>query len=243
MSHPERIARQVAFLDARPEVGVVGTAYAVLGDRSKVAQWPPMDPDCRAQLLFGDPVIYGTVMFRRSVMVAHGLHCDEQWRTPGMDYLFMASFAPHTQYANLPEALLHYRMGENNMRHARDPQTDKAAIIRAIFQFYGLPLTEPLLDLQLALHGLFRVRFDAGRVRGLWHWIHELEEWNRAKGHFPPDLFAAELHRRWQRLFHRFADNDLGAALTHMGLAGQWPMARLMYLAKTTVNRWTGSKR
>ena len=58
------------------------------------------------------------------MLEAHGLRCPVEWRTPGMDYLFMLAVGRHTRYANLPEVLTDYRIGMQNMRHGRDPRRD-----------------------------------------------------------------------------------------------------------------------
>lgn len=242
LAHPERLAKQVAFLDAHPEVGVVGSAYQTLGKEPRIAQWPETDTECRAILLFGDPVIYGSAMIRRSVIEKYRLRCDPDWRSPGMDYLFILGFSKYTRYANLPEALLSYRMGANNMRHERDPVEDKARIIQEVFRFFELPISDRQLELQLALHDLFRKPFKADQVIALRKWIDSLAGLNRERALFPVALFEQELNRRWNRLFHRFADHDAGTALAHLRLSGQWPMDRLSYLAKATLNRWIGRK-
>ncbi|HQW31108.1 MAG TPA: glycosyltransferase family 2 protein [Flavobacteriales bacterium] len=243
IAHPERLAKQVAFMDTHPEVGISGTAYQVLGRSGPVARWPTTDAECRAKLLFGDPVLYGSSIMRRSLLANHALRCDPAWRHPGMDYLFTVRFAQYTRYANLPEALLHYRMGSNNMRHERDPAEDKRRIIKEVFRIFSLPMTDPELELQLALHDLFRVPFTARHVVELRSWTRRLAAMNRERRLFPEDLFEAELERRWKRLFHHLADHDLSAGLTHLRLSGSWPMSRSTYLVKATLNRWTGRKR
>lgn len=243
LAHPERLARQVAFMDAHPEVGISGTAYQVLGQETPIVCWPATDAECRAKLLFGDPVLYGSSIIRRSVIEQHALRCDPTWRHPGMDYLFTVRFSPHARYANLPEALLYYRMGANNMRHARNPLEDKRRLIQEVFRTFDLPMTDAELDLELALHELFRVPFTTKRVEELHLWIQRLAALNRARRLFPADLFEAELERRWKRLFHTFADHDLGAGLAHMRLSGRWPKDRSIYMAKATFNRWTSRKR
>ena len=241
--HPERLAKQVAFMDAHPEVGISGTAYQVLGQERRIGKWPATDAECRAKLLFGDPVLYGSSILRRSVMERHALRCDPTWRHPGMDYLFTLQFAQHTQYANLSEALLYYRMGANNMRHGRDPIEDKGRIIKAVFRIFDLAMTERKLELQLALHDLFRKPFNARRVRELRSWVDRLGQMDLERQLFPHALFHAELERRWRRLFHRFADHDLCAALAHQRLSGSWSMDRSAYMAKVTLDRWTGRTR
>lgn len=244
---PQRLEKQVAFMDAHPEVGASGTAYRVMGASASIMSWPATDDACRCICLFGNPLWYGSAILRRSVIEAHGLRCDPGWLSPGMDYLFLLRFFHHARYANLPEVLMEYRMGNNNMAHGRDNTRDKALLLPAVFRQFGLSLTEAQLDLQLALHALFRKPFTAAQVGALWAWKQELSTLNRNRQLFPVDLFEAELDHRWSRLFHFLADQDLGAALAHLQLSshltGRGRRERLMYLTKTTLGRWSGRGR
>lgn len=243
VAHPERLAKQVAFMDARPDVGVSGTAYQAFGQKARSVSWPSTDLECRTKLLFRDPVLYGSSIIRRSVMEQHALRCDATWRRPGMDYLFICGFHPYTHYANLDEVLLYYRSGENNMRHGRSHMEDRAHIVQGIFKILELPLSEAELTAQLAYNGLFREAVDARGVRQLFAWKAKLTALNRARMLFPTEAFEQELEDRWENMFHALADRDLGAGIAHFRLSGKWPMDRMAYLAKTTLNRWTGRKR
>lgn len=237
LMHADRLAEQTAFLDAHPEVGACGTQAQQFGTATAVMTWPATDEECRAKLLFSDPVLYGSAMFRRSVLEAHGLRCDVAWRHPGMDYLFTIRLAPYTRFANLQKPLLLYRLGEHNMRHGRDPVEDRARMYRKAFAHFGIPATEAQVDLQLLLHNLFR-RFPTRRtVQALWAWIVQLKRLNREQGLFPVALFEAELHYRWRRLFHHLADRDLGASLAHLWYSKDLAPSRVGYLAKVTARR------
>ncbi len=239
---PERLAKQVAFMDRYPEVGALGSWAGVVNDPGNVIRWPATDASCLGGILFGMPVSYGLSMLRRTVVEQYGLRCDPGWKTPGMDYLFMLQFSSHAQYANLQEPLTLYRTGANNMRHGRNEREDWRVLVRAAFRFFELPLTEEELELHLAFHGQWAKPFDAGHTRKLWAWKQKLAAMARERGLFSGELFEAELDRRWDRLFHRFADQDLGAAVAHLHLSGRWPADRLSYLAKVTIRRWAGRK-
>ena len=243
LMHPDRLAKQVTYMDQQPEIGISGTAYRAMGLDERVGYWPSSDAECRAGLIFGDALVYGSAIMRRSIVEANGLRCNNDWRWPGMDYLFTLSFHAHARYGNLREVLLRYRMGGNNMRYGRDQYADKARIVREVFRIFELPLGGPELELQMALHDLFLQPFNAAKVHALHAWKAKLADLNRKRGLFPTALFEAELDRRFFRLFHRFADENLGAAVAHLRLSGRWPADRLSYLAKTTINRWTGRKR
>lgn len=242
IAYPERLARQIAFMDQHPSVGVCGGFAQLIGERSVVGKWPASDRECRGKLLFGDPVLYGTAMFRRSVLEEHHLRSDAAWHWPAEDYLFMLRVGVHAEFANLQEPLIQYRMGENNQRHGRDAFEDRAMVVKEAFRFFGMPIAPEELELQLAFHDLIRKPFNAERVRALWEWKERLIGINRERDLFPADLFEKQLHHRWQRLFHRLADADLGAALTHLRLSRSWPLDRLSYLTKVTVARILGRK-
>lgn len=233
---PERFARQLAYLEAHPEVGVVGGAAQQIGAGEVLSRWPADDADCRAKLLFGDPVLYGTCMFRRSLVSEQGARCNEAWRRPGMDYLFLLSLSRLTRYANLPEVLIHYRIGAQNMRHGRDPVADRAHIYEAVFAYFGLPADPATIGLQLMLHNLHVEEPTAERVRRLRAWCDHLKEWNRRVGEFPAERFEALLEERWRKAFHPIADRSFGGGLAHL-LAGPRDAARWRYLVATALRR------
>jgi len=237
---PERIAKQVAMLDADPELGACGSHICVLGAPERITPMYATDRECRGVMLFGMPVIYGATTFRRSVIEAHGLRCITGWRLPGMDYLFALAVGRHSRYANVQEVLLEYRMGDNNMRHGRDPMADRFALERATLDFFGIPATDAEVDLHLAFHRMLRGRYGTRRVHALRAWQEKLVAWNRTHGTFTPDVFEAELERRWQRLFHLLADEGVGAAMAHMRLTGSWSFGKWLYAVKVGVRRMVG---
>ncbi len=231
----ERIAKQVALLDADPSVGVCGSWAQVLGEPDRVIPMYATDRECRGVMLFGMPVIYPAATFRRSVIEAHALRCVTEWRLPGMDFLFALAVGLHSAYANIQEVLLEYRMGDNNMRHGRDPMGDRFALEQAALQFFGIPASDEEVDLHLAFHRMMRKPFDAARTRALWAWKEKLIAWNREHLTFTPDIFEAELERRWNKLFHLLCDHGAGAALAHLRLSGGWSASKLIYLAKLSL--------
>lgn len=235
---PDRIEKQVRVLDADPEVGVVGSSLAVMDRLEEVMHWAGSDDEAKGKLIFSDPVCYGTAMFRRSLLVDHGLRCNEQWLRPGMDYLFLLSLAPHTRFANIREPLTLYRMGEQNMRHGRDPVEDRAAIYREAFLVFGIEASEAELQSQLMLHGLWKSLPGAADVRELRSWMNKLKRINRARGLFPIEVFEAELERRWRKRFHALADASFLAGLAHLRLSGPFDVKRLRYLVAAAAQRW-----
>lgn len=112
IAHPGRLAAQVAFLEAHPNVGIVGTAIQPIGPAGEpvgnVYRPSQKDREIRWQLLTAPPFMHPTVMMRSSVLQEHGLRYDETLM-PAEDYDLWRRLLNVTQGANLPEALVSYR--------------------------------------------------------------------------------------------------------------------------------------
>ncbi len=144
--HPERFERQLAFLDAHPEVGVLGTvaAYIDAGGELTGGRWPRWSPAGANgwKTLFRTNVCHPTVVMRRAVLEtlsddagpyrAGALH--------GEDYELWTRALFATRIANLPEALLTRRKHDGTIgaQHAeRQEQTVVEAMQQAHARLLG----------------------------------------------------------------------------------------------------------
>ena len=110
LSKPERLALQVAFLDANPEVVLVGTAFEVIdrdGAFLSVQKTLTRDQDIRRRAFYANPFAHGSVMMRRQSLLAIGGYRDE---FPFVeDYDLWVRIMSRHQVANLPRVLYSYR--------------------------------------------------------------------------------------------------------------------------------------
>jgi len=110
ISLPERLARQVAFLNTRPEIGVVGSACRIIDElngREWVQRVPLSDEELSRALIRGNPVVHTSVMMRKSVLRAVGGYNEAY--PYSQDYELWVRLATHTRLANLPEVLVVHR--------------------------------------------------------------------------------------------------------------------------------------
>lgn len=227
--HPERLARQLAFMEAHPRIGACGTAAQLIGERHRVVRWPDDDDTARGLLLFEDPLLYGSAMFRRSVLDEHRLRCPEDWDGPGMDYLFLLRVAGVTKVASLPDALTHYRIGPNNFRHGRDRLTDAGRIAREALRFFGIAANDPEIRAHLTLLRRIEAPTSAQEVGALNAWADRLLAFNRKACTFSPDVFEGRIHAELEHVFCLLADRDARLARLHARLSGGWSIGRLRY--------------
>jgi glycosyltransferase involved in cell wall biosynthesis len=113
ISHPERLAKQVAYLDAHPEVGVLGTstsfASTVGESRGMQAfvQWQNalISPHDHYVKRFVDaPLAHPTVMFRRELVEQHGGY--DTGPLPEDHELWLRWMDAGVRFAKLPAELL-----------------------------------------------------------------------------------------------------------------------------------------
>ena len=115
---PDRLARQVAFFQKHPDVGIAGSARLLIDERGDfVAHAPAVEDDLgiRWKCLLGNPFAHPTVMLRRDVLEQHGLRYDETFQT-AQDYELWTRLLTITRAATLREPLLKYRLRDGVSR-------------------------------------------------------------------------------------------------------------------------------
>ncbi len=119
---PERFAKQVALLEACPEVGICGTWQHHFGPHEDWIHCPPVSADkCRARLLFNCDLCHSTLMLRRETVLKHQLFYDNSFGAE--DYELWCRAVWVTDIVNIPEVLGEYRVGDGNIT------TDKVAML------------------------------------------------------------------------------------------------------------------
>ncbi len=119
IARPERLTRQVAFMDAHPDVGLCGSwALKFIPYGPRWAQKAPASSaELKAALLFATPFVHPTVMMRRSVLDEHHLRYDPAF--PAVeDYRLFCEMALVTGMAIIPAVLLDYRVSPSSVTGA-----------------------------------------------------------------------------------------------------------------------------
>ena len=119
-SLPNRLERQVAFLDARPDVALCGSWARFVDARggSVGAGHPAAEPDALARELLGENrIFHGTLLARRAVM--DELHGYREAFRYSQDYdLYLRALARH-RLANVPEELYELRFHDGAISGSR----------------------------------------------------------------------------------------------------------------------------
>ena len=120
---PERLERQLAFMQQHPEVGMVGTAFDVMDEASRIYDRRSRhggDEYCQTELLVWNPFCAGSAMMRRGLLEELGGY-DERFPT-SEDYDLWLRIAERARMAILPEVLYCWRTSAGSMTHADHPR-------------------------------------------------------------------------------------------------------------------------
>lgn len=130
--YPDKISRQVAFLEAHAEVPLCHTACHVINDQAVVqgvrhqGRLPPTGPYFKP-LLEHCWITISSVMARRSLFAEVGWFNESGlFAYCGDDYEFFLRTAARYPIGLLDEVLAAYRRGSQNITYGRWPQTPEA---------------------------------------------------------------------------------------------------------------------
>ncbi len=175
---PERLARQAAFLDSHPEVGLLGTGcHEVSPSGEIIATYRPPEGDAeiRRALIRRNPFVHSSVMMRRLTLEAAGLY-DESLPV-AQDYELWLRMSRLTRMANLGEPLVRRRLRPDRVSIARDTERLRAEItvkLRALTSgmyplWCGVFLLKPLVALAVPPPARRWLRRSTTRARGDLH--------------------------------------------------------------------------
>ncbi|KAA9332272.1 glycosyltransferase family 2 protein [Hymenobacter busanensis] len=229
--HPERLARQVAFLQAHPEVDVVGGWMQNFGASNYLNRYPERPDDARVFTLFGLPVGNPTVMLRTRLLRHDGMHYNAALRQTE-DYDFFARYAERLRVATLPEALINYRTFPDKQKTVLGERTEVADLVREqLLTRWEIGYSPRELHVHNTIAMLHRPLGDVtlGEVQ---QWLLRLLQHNETQPWFEPAALRRGLAQRWFEVCYTHPQPWLGAirAYRRNPLAEAWPLSAGQYL-------------
>ncbi len=112
LSYPERLARQVAHMEAHPDCVLLGTWAQILEvDRAvdRFHRHPVDEAELRYLMLFNNPFVHSSVMLRKQAVQQVGGYTTDPERQPPEDFELWSRLSRVGQVANIGEVLLAYR--------------------------------------------------------------------------------------------------------------------------------------
>ncbi len=195
ISRPERFAKQIAFLEAHPDVAVVTCGVRTFcGDKTiSECGWSNVEPErIKKDLFFSCALAHPTVMMRRDVINSLGGYAPEY---NGLeDYELWCRVIENHKIASVGEVLFEYRVHEGQVSKKPSESVKKAQkeLKKRQLEQIGAVLSEKELNAFLSfITGDFACTDE--EIDCLHEAFCKISEANRKMSFYDPDLLDADL--------------------------------------------------
>ncbi len=201
-SDPERLAKQVDFLDRNRDHAVVGTWGELIDETGralgKTKKFPVSPDDVRSHLLFKNCILHPSIMARKAVLEDYRYSerfaiCD--------DFDLFVRIANKHKLSNLPNVLVRHRRHTRSTsnRQAHFKKDEKLEIFAAQLTDLGVTFTDNDLERHLILGQLKSLGFtpDGNYLDWAESWLGKLAGANRRALRYSEVPFSHVLGEMW----------------------------------------------
>lgn len=200
ISLPDRIRRQVEFLENNPEYGMCGTYYYTInkqGDIITEIRFPNNDTDVRTHFIAGNCFCHSSVMIRTGVI--DDLFFSEAFQL-AEDFELWHRVGEHSRLTNIPEFLTRYRVHDTNISSLKEvAMYDRIRmIVKKIFTGLDLVFDDRDLELHMWLMAYNASFFkEPAKIRELSGWIVRLLDQMKTKEGYNFALLQRLIFEKW----------------------------------------------
>lgn len=201
IAHPQRLEKQITFLEQHPKVALVGTAVDLGGSWQGQRYFPSDNGEIRATLLFDSPFSHPTVCFSVELMRQYSLLYDENY-VVNEDYELWTRIPPELHMANLDLPLLTYRVHSQQASQIKAQEVLEGADRIRRTQLIKTLALDPTSE-ELALHSqLARRAYTSSNdfLSSAHAWFIKLLDAVSAETPFSEDTLFRVTERLWWQL-------------------------------------------
>lgn len=194
VSLPERLKKQVEYMEAHEDVGICGTWYKIFGDGNKdrVMQLPVEYEALKTSLFFNSYLGHPTVMMRKVFIDKYNLRYDST-HLHAEDYGLWTRCSFLFPIVNIPEVLLHYRISPNSV--CQNHQEQQRKTVRNIHKSNLTRLGIQDVDEETLKVQQYLVYFDSDFSEGnlidkVEAWLQTLKVANKMTQCYPEPYFS-----------------------------------------------------
>jgi glycosyltransferase involved in cell wall biosynthesis len=199
ISLPERVEKQVQYMESHPETGISGTWARIMGT-DRMIRYEEPDAAIRIRHLYQIHLIHPSVIMRKELIERHSLRFDESFKH-AEDFDFFTRASAHMKLANLPLPLLLYRQhaGSVSFQHREIQEQNTRKVLLMQFSRLGFTAREQELELYRRFaESDFSLSREA--IRNLAAILQKMALCNRASHYLPEPDFRQFLCRKWYHI-------------------------------------------
>ena len=198
---PERLAKQVEFMDARPEISISGSFVRRFSAKGSYVLRYPQGAEClRSYVLFGNPLAHPSVIIRREDILKSGFKYDESCGA-GQDYELWSRCLRKLNADNIPEPLVDWRESTSSVTSSNFSQSNKQAlaILSGELQRLGICLSVQDLNFHRQVGNGSGMRSIDELIKAE-AWLHKIENENSRTNAYPDRGLSEAAAFLWFRI-------------------------------------------
>lgn len=129
VSMPDRFEKQVSFLEANNDVGIIGSNIIIINEKNEVIGYRKYqldDKNIKKNIFYFSPFAHPAVILRSSVLEKAGYYNDDF--NPAEDYELYFRIGKYSDFANIDQNLLKYRIIDNSMTTGNTANMERQTI-------------------------------------------------------------------------------------------------------------------
>jgi len=226
LSTPDRLAKQVGFMDANPQIAVCGSYVETIGAVSRVVKRPLGSAAIKCFLLAGPPFSHPSVIIRRAILERHALYYDEGIGS-AQDYELWFRVLQVAPGWNLDEVLLKHRLHDRQVSVGRvaEQEANASRVRREVLRLLGITADAEAMERHTRL---FRNTLEPAAADLEWAaaWLEMIVEKNRGGRVFEEEALRVFLNGRLEQYAARCASH--GVTLRYLPAAAQGLLSRVL---------------
>lgn len=201
---PQRIEKQILFMEQHPGIILSGTQAHYFGRLDKKSKFPTDHERIKVQLLFNNCIVHPSIIMRLKKIKQNKLMFDSNY-VHIEDYEFWIRALKYGELAILDEVLLNYRLDGQNITQknwqTRDHRLKK--IFTGLLNEIGIEPTEQNLQLHLELSGNKEFVNDISTIK---KYSLELISKNKKEKIYDIELLKEIIDEYLKKLFFKIAE-------------------------------------
>ncbi len=194
---PDRLTKQIAFMESHPTVGALGTGFDSLHPNGEIKTGTRFSGDhnmIRFKHMYQIHIIHGTAMLRNSVIKVHNLRFDPKFKH-AEDYDFFDRLGDVSEISNLAES--HYLIRQHDGRVSSqfsETQWNNSGIVKQrVLSNMGVQTTEHELNLLMWMMYQNYEWYTDDYTNELIELVDKVLDANLRSKYLPADFFRKQL--------------------------------------------------
>lgn len=154
-----RLEKQVLFMENNPNIGVCGTWAEYFGLKNGIQRKEQDNTILKRSMLDVSPFIHPSVIIRKSVLDTNNIEYNINWKFT-QDKRLWFDLENVTQFANIPEVLLKYRVSKAQISNRNIVQKELSWAIKMLIikQYFGESIYSIIFGKEITLKTITQVK-------------------------------------------------------------------------------------